>query len=486
MLNIDNEFKNLIDSLTPEEYNLLEKNILEYGIRDAVVTWNGFVIDGHNRYGIAQKHGLTFETFDMEFASREQVINWIIENQLGKRNLTEAQKSYLRGKRYESEKKTHGGEREQGATIASCSTSEILANELNVSSRTIKNDAQFSKGLDLIASVAPELKTDILHETSELTKKDVQSFAEISKQADAEQKQLKQQLADAAKEAEIQASERAKQAEIQARIQAENEAFMQEQAERTRILEAKLQAERERFEAEKIEREKLYQLELQKIEADKVENERKAVAAKLKEIEEEAQRKQQERDRKKEEHKANIEMQAEAIKNGELPILNGLYDVISIDPPWNYGREYDPVGSRVANPYPEMTIEQIKAIKLPALNDSIVLLWTTHKFLPEAFEILKHWGYEYKATMVWNKENIGMGAWLRMQCEFCLVGIKGKPYWQNTTVRDIITETRREHSRKPDIFFENIEKITAGRRLEYFSRERRDGWDVFGNDTEKF
>jgi N6-adenosine-specific RNA methylase IME4 len=79
-----------------------------------------------------------------------------------------------------------------------------------------------------------------------------------------------------------------------------------------------------------------------------------------------------------------------------------------------------------------------------------------------------------------------MGAWLRMQCEFVLVGIKGKPTWSNTTWRDIIREPRREHSRKPDAFYDMVADITVGRRLEYFSRERREGWEVLGNDVEKF
>jgi N6-adenosine-specific RNA methylase IME4 len=133
-----------------------------------------------------------------------------------------------------------------------------------------------------------------------------------------------------------------------------------------------------------------------------------------------------------------------------------------------------------------MSIEQIKNIELPLMDNAVVLLWTTHKFLPDAFEILKEWNLDYKATLVWNKEKIGMGVWFRMQCEFCLVGIKGKPYWENTIYRDIITESRREHSRKPDSFFEMIEKITMGNRLEYFSREKREGWQVFGNDINKF
>jgi N6-adenosine-specific RNA methylase IME4 len=199
---------------------------------------------------------------------------------------------------------------------------------------------------------------------------------------------------------------------------------------------------------------------------------------------------------KKEEKKVErvelIQKQIEDIEEGLLPDLVGLFDVVSVDPPWPYEGEsknltsFDSVGRRVANPYPEMSIGQIKSIELPLMDNAVVLLWTTHKFLPDAFEILKEWNLDYKATLVWNKEKIGMGVWFRMQCEFCLVGIKGKPYWENTTYRDIITESRREHSRKPDYFFEMIEKITMGNRLEYFSREKREGWKVFGNDINKF
>jgi len=79
-----------------------------------------------------------------------------------------------------------------------------------------------------------------------------------------------------------------------------------------------------------------------------------------------------------------------------------------------------------------------------------------------------------------------MGAWFRMQCEFCLLGIKGKPYWDNTKHRDIVIESRRQHSRKPDSFFDIVNEITLGRKLEYFAREKRKGWDIFGNDINKF
>lgn len=187
---------------------------------------------------------------------------------------------------------------------------------------------------------------------------------------------------------------------------------------------------------------------------------------------------------KKAVRREDLKQQAAAIPTLQQP--TGLYDVIVMDPPWNYGREYDPDSSRVANPYPEMTQQQLLALKPPAKGDSVLFLWTTHQFIFDAKALLDHWSYTYKATLVWNKEKMGMGAWLRMQCEFCLVAIKGKPFWDNKTHRDIISEPRREHSRKPDAFYAFVDSVTEGRKLDFFSREQRKGWDTFGNDTQKF
>jgi N6-adenosine-specific RNA methylase IME4 len=178
--------------------------------------------------------------------------------------------------------------------------------------------------------------------------------------------------------------------------------------------------------------------------------------------------------------------QRRAIEAGEITLPTGVYEVIAMDPPWAYGREYDPETSRVAAPYPEMTQAQLLELTPPFAQDCALFLWTTHAFIFDAKELLDKWGFEYKATIVWDKERLGMGQWLRMQCEFCLVGIKGARNWTNTTWTDVIREPRREHSRKPDKFYEMVESITTGRRLEFFSREQRKGWATYGNDTEKF
>ena len=96
---IDEQFKTLIPPLTDDEFKRLEENILKEGIRDKLVVWDNTLIDGHNRYRIATEHGLTYETIQKDFESREHALNWIISNQLGRRNLNPNQIAYLRGKR---------------------------------------------------------------------------------------------------------------------------------------------------------------------------------------------------------------------------------------------------------------------------------------------------------------------------------------------------------------------------------------------------
>ena len=85
---VDDEFKNLIPPLSEEEFNQLEENILRDGIRDPLVIWNGILIDGHNRYYIAQKHNLPFETKELSFEDRAAAGEWIIQNQFGRRNIS--------------------------------------------------------------------------------------------------------------------------------------------------------------------------------------------------------------------------------------------------------------------------------------------------------------------------------------------------------------------------------------------------------------
>lgn len=94
-ITIDKEFKTLIPPLSAEEFDQLEANCVENGIQDSLKVWNGILIDGHNRYEIAEKHDLKYKTEEMEFSSRDDVKLWIIKNQLGRRNLSAYDRSVL-------------------------------------------------------------------------------------------------------------------------------------------------------------------------------------------------------------------------------------------------------------------------------------------------------------------------------------------------------------------------------------------------------
>ena len=95
MITIDSEFQSLIPALSAEEYGQLEENILHDGIRDALIVWDGILLDGHNRYEIAQKYNLPYKVQEMDFDSRADAEIWIIKNQLGRRNLLDFVKSEL-------------------------------------------------------------------------------------------------------------------------------------------------------------------------------------------------------------------------------------------------------------------------------------------------------------------------------------------------------------------------------------------------------
>ncbi|MCI7304081.1 MAG: ParB N-terminal domain-containing protein [Clostridiales Family XIII bacterium] len=95
-IKIDYDFKKCLPALTPEEYANLEASILKEGVRDPIILWNETIIDGHNRYQICTDHNITeFPTTAMDFKSKDQALEWILQNQLGRRNLTDFQRNKI-------------------------------------------------------------------------------------------------------------------------------------------------------------------------------------------------------------------------------------------------------------------------------------------------------------------------------------------------------------------------------------------------------
>lgn len=128
-LEIKEEFKKLIPPLSKEEYDQLQTNCLNEGIREAILTWNGFIIDGHNRYEIAKRWDLEFTTESKSFKDEKAVKIWMLDNQFGKRNLTDAQRYLNRNEKRELLKKK--GKNTQGTRTDILSTMDKKLPEHN-------------------------------------------------------------------------------------------------------------------------------------------------------------------------------------------------------------------------------------------------------------------------------------------------------------------------------------------------------------------
>ena len=95
-ITVSDELRAYIDPLTPDEHQALERSILAEGCRDALVMWGDLLVDGHNRYGICQKHGLPFETVqNARFMSMDDVHLWMIDQHLGRRSVSDFQRGVL-------------------------------------------------------------------------------------------------------------------------------------------------------------------------------------------------------------------------------------------------------------------------------------------------------------------------------------------------------------------------------------------------------
>jgi len=179
-------------------------------------------------------------------------------------------------------------------------------------------------------------------------------------------------------------------------------------------------------------------------------------------------------------HKVKIAKQRENIKQLEKP--TGLFDVIVVDPPWEFQQEYDPNFARGTGDYPTMSLDKIKAIKLPSKKDCVLWLWVTNNRIKEGFEVLESWGFIYRDILTWDKEIMGIGSWLRNQTEHCLMATKGHPVMELTNQTTVIREKRTKHSKKPEIFYRVVEKLCIGEKLDYFARERKNGWSSYGDE----
>ena len=176
------------------------------------------------------------------------------------------------------------------------------------------------------------------------------------------------------------------------------------------------------------------------------------------------------------------------------------YHCIVIDPPWFYKLRNKDKTHRNRIPYATMKTEEILQLPIPDLCEekgAILWLWTTNNHMPDACTCLQAWGFTLKTILTWEKvtksgkSRIGTGHWLRNASESCLLSTRGKVSSFShrkklTNQSTILRAQRREHSRKPEEFYQLVEHLCDGRKLELFARQERHGWDSWGNETNKF
>lgn len=181
-------------------------------------------------------------------------------------------------------------------------------------------------------------------------------------------------------------------------------------------------------------------------------------------------------------------------------IFDGLssrrYGTILADPPWRF-RNYSAKGEK-KNPiahYECMSLEEIMALPVGGLAapDCALVLWATWPLLPQALEVMAAWGFTYKTGGAWAKQSktgrrwhFGTGYILRSACEPFLIGTKGQPALRAKNVRNLVVAPIREHSRKPDKFYTEWERLFDEPRCELFAREKRPAWDAWGWEVGKF
>lgn len=190
---VDPEFESQIPPLTEEEFEQLEENILADGVViHPLVVWDGIIVDGHNRWRIIQKHpSLKYTVHKTSFPNRYAAIVWICQNQLGRRNLTPAQKKYLIGKQYEAEKASHGAAHFQGNQYSKVvsgqndhspllNTRKRIAKETKTNDTYVRRAEYYAKGVDLADEIDPGIRQDILSGTLRPTAETIHAVAKAS------------------------------------------------------------------------------------------------------------------------------------------------------------------------------------------------------------------------------------------------------------------------------------------------------------------
>ena len=182
------------------------------------------------------------------------------------------------------------------------------------------------------------------------------------------------------------------------------------------------------------------------------------------------------------------------------------FSLLYVDPPWEFSNKKtgDNMKSGAKFHYPTMSMKEL--LRLPVQDickpDAVLCMWWVASQPVEAIRLVNAWGFQIKTMtgFVWVKESkgsgklevsakgrklaFGMGFWTRAGSECCLIAVRGKIKRENAGVRSVILAPVENHSKKPDVFRDEIVKLMGDvPRVELFARNESPGWDIWGNEV---
>jgi N6-adenosine-specific RNA methylase IME4 len=165
------------------------------------------------------------------------------------------------------------------------------------------------------------------------------------------------------------------------------------------------------------------------------------------------------------------------------------YGIIYADPPWEYQAVQQMDGkitSSAEHHYPTMSLDRICALDISSISDDdcTLFIWTTSPLLEKCFPVITAWGFSYRASFVWDKVRHNVGHYNSVRHEFLLIAVKGKGTPENVKLFDSVQSIEKtdKHSEKPKEFIDIINTLYPDReKIELFSREKKQGWDSWGN-----
>jgi hypothetical protein len=196
---IDPEFQNKIPPIGEDEFKQLRENILAAGeVYEPLVVWNGVLVDGHNRWKVIRENqSIKYTVREMSFPDKWAAFEWMYKNQLGRRNLTDEQRTYTIGKMYEARKNTQGGDRRSEefsnahdghlkphvvtTDKTSHGVSGEIAVELNIGRNTVRRAEHFAKGVDALREINPNAADKVLSGRAKVTRTAVAGLAKMER-----------------------------------------------------------------------------------------------------------------------------------------------------------------------------------------------------------------------------------------------------------------------------------------------------------------